>query len=120
MGYFGRLGIIFMVTLLADRISPGILVEQEWYEFFWAFIVGGANAFIRTLIEAENWPLSWTLLLVLAFILNLLLYILVLAGALSWLGIEASSFGSALLAAIVLTAGSAVASHFNGFKAKLD
>lgn len=120
MGYLGRLGIIFIVTLLADRISPGIIVEQEWYEFFWAFIVGGANAFIRTLIEMENWTLSWARLLIFAFVLNLFLYILVLAGAFSWLSIEASSFGSALLAAIILTVGSAIASHFNGFKAKLD
>lgn len=112
MRYASRFGIIFVFTLFSVRMSPSIIVENHWYYFFWALFVAMLNAAIRSVLKAQNASPTWTKIIIFASALNLLLYTLVYFGATSWLGLTTSTYGSALLAALVVTVVSSICNHF--------
>ncbi|MCH9632534.1 MAG: hypothetical protein S4CHLAM6_08720 [Chlamydiae bacterium] len=115
-----RLGIVFVAVMFAGKVTPGILVEEQWYEFFLALIFGGLNALIRSLIILNNWKGSWTLVSIMAVILNLFLYILVYAGVFSWLGVNIIGFGTIIAPTIIVSFVSVLCNHFKGFKTKIE
>lgn len=116
MKYAARLGIIFVAALLASKVTPGFTADNEWYLISFCLIVGLINGLIRSVLQGSNLPLSWALIGVCAFALNIFLYWLTLIGAFSWLGISISTFGSALMSAAIVGIASALTNHFMGFK----
>lgn len=120
MKYVARLGIVFVAVIFAGKVTPGIEIENQWYEFFLALFFGALNGFIRTIIEINNWKLSWSHVSIFAFLLNFFLYLLVYLGFFSWLGVTIPAFGSVILAVIIVTIVSALVNHFKGFKTKIE
>ncbi len=98
------------------RASRGIIIEDHWYSFFWALFVGGLNASIRAVLVVKQWKCTWAIIVIWAVILNVILFWILYAGGVRWLGITANTFGSALLSAAIVSAVSAICNHFIGFK----
>lgn len=120
MKYAARLGIVFIAVIFAGKVTAGIDIENQWYEFFLAIIFGACNGLIRTVIELNNWKLSWSHVAIFAFFVNFFLYILVYLGFFAWLGVTIFSFGGVILATIIVTIVSALVNHFKGFKTKIE
>lgn len=120
MNYMARLGIVFVSVMFAGKVTPGIDIENQWYEFFLALFFGALNGLIRPVIETNNWKLSWTLVGFFAGILNLFLYILVHVGAFSWLGVTIPAFGSVIMGTLIVGTVSTLCNHFKGFKTKIE
>ncbi|MCH9633907.1 MAG: hypothetical protein S4CHLAM7_06410 [Chlamydiae bacterium] len=116
MTYAARLGILFVFILFASRVSPGILIENHWYSFFWSLGVAAINAIIRTVFVVNQWKSSWILMGFWAVVINVILFWILSLGALSWLGITTNSFSSVILAIIIVSIVSTICNHFIGFK----
>lgn len=117
MRYAVRFGIIFIMALFAARVSPGILIGEHWYFFFWCLFVAALNAFIRNVIVGTNTKVTWLKVIISAAILNFILYSLVAMGATTWLTLSVTTFGAAMLGALVVTITSAICNHFIGIRA---
>ncbi len=115
-----RLGVVFVGVMFAGKVTPGIYSENQWYEFFLALIFGGLNGFIRSVIEINDWKLSWHLVSIFAVILNLFLFILVHVGVFNWLGMSIPGFGSVIMGTIIVSIVSILCNHFKGFKTKIE
>ncbi|GEM_PF-3132319 len=116
MTFAARFGILFVLTLIAMRASRGVIIEEHWYSFFWALFVGFLNASIRAVFIVKEWRCTWSRMVIVAIVLNIILFWILYLGGLRWLGITANVFGSALLAAVIVAAGSSICNHFIGFK----
>lgn len=114
--YAARLGIIFVFALFASKVTPGFMADDQWYLLTFCLIIGLINALDRSVIIGAHLRLSWFVVGSSTFILNIFLYWLVFIGGFSWLGISVTSFGSAFMAAVIVTIVSALCNHFMGFK----
>lgn len=120
MKYVARLGIIFVAVIFAGKVIPAFSVDNQWYEFVMAFIIGGFNALIRTLIEVKGKLLTWKRVAMNALILNIIFYILIYIGAFSWLGVGLSTVGGIVVAVLIVATVSTICNHFKGFKTKIS
>lgn len=120
MSYIARLGIIFVGVLFANRISPGVQVFNHWYVFFWAFLVAGVNAYIRTFCDNLSWKRTWGLMAIFSLAINIFAYWLVFLGVFTWMGYNIMGFGSAFFAAIIVSVVSTVCNHFIGINVDVD
>lgn len=120
MRYMARLGIVFVAVIFAGKVTPGSEVDNQWYEFFLALFFGALNALVRSIIEVNNWELSWSHVSVFVVLLNFLLYILVYVGTFTWLGVTLSSFGGVILSTVIVSVISILANHFTRFKTKIE
>lgn len=118
--YVARLGIIFVAVIFAGKVIPAFSVDNQWYEFVMAFIIGGFNALIRTLIEVKGKLLTWKRVAMNALILNIIFYILIYIGAFSWLGVGLSTVGGIVVAVLIVATVSTICNHFKGFKTKIS
>ncbi len=118
MLFVSRFTIVFVGVLFADKITSGLNIENQWYEFVWGLFVGFLNACLHPVLTAFNSKKGWFVIGFWTLLLNLFLYWTVSMGAAKWIGITFASSFWAYTASIIVSFISTICTHFRDFMKK--
>lgn len=100
-GCLTRLMLLMIAVMVGSLLLPGVEVTSFWAVFLTAVVISVLNNIVRPILIVVTLPVTAITLGLFLFVINALI-ILMASGIVK--GFEVSSFGSALLFSLVLTA----------------